>query len=117
MVLAEKLRPLFCFVRKLRKIRTTSTEKFEIIKSFGSGSGHRPLLVLKSMWFENLRTMYDENEGNTQVLYFVDMMTTFSSFTAAPEIVEFLYGTIYHRTEKEEAHMSPLLMVCAVGLL
>ena len=39
--------------------------------------------------YPNLRGMYDENDGNTQVLYFKNAMATFSSFTAAPETVEF----------------------------
>ena len=38
--------------------------------------------------YPNLRSMYDENDGNTQVLYFKDSVATFSSFTAAPETVE-----------------------------
>lgn len=39
--------------------------------------------------YSNLRTMYDENDGNTQVFYFKNAVATFSSFTAAPETVEF----------------------------
>ena len=39
--------------------------------------------------YPNLRGMYDENDGNTQVLYFKNAVATFSSFTAAPEVVEF----------------------------
>lgn len=39
--------------------------------------------------YENLRTMYDENDGNTQVFYFKHATATFSSFTAAPETIEF----------------------------
>ncbi len=39
--------------------------------------------------YPNLRNMYDENDDNTQVLYFKDAVATFSSFTAAPETVEF----------------------------
>ena len=39
--------------------------------------------------YPNLRGMYDENDGNTQVLYFCNAVATFSSFTAAPEVVEF----------------------------
>ena len=39
--------------------------------------------------YPNLRGMYDENDGNTQVLYFQDAVATFSSFTAAPETVKF----------------------------
>ena len=33
--------------------------------------------------------MYDENDGNTQVLYFKDAVATFSSFTAPAEEVRF----------------------------
>ena len=39
--------------------------------------------------YPNLRGMYDENDGNTQVFYFRNAVATFSSFTAAPEIVAF----------------------------
>ena len=39
--------------------------------------------------YPNLRGMYNENDGNTQVFYFRNAVATFSSFTAAPEIVEF----------------------------
>ena len=39
--------------------------------------------------YPNLRAMYDENDGNTQVFYFRNATATFSSFTAAPEVVEF----------------------------
>lgn len=39
--------------------------------------------------YPQLRSMYDENDGNTQVLYFKDATATFSSFTHAPEIVKF----------------------------
>ena len=35
--------------------------------------------------YPQLRGMYDENDGNTQVLYFKNATATFSSFTAAPE--------------------------------
>ena len=39
--------------------------------------------------YPNLRGMYDENDGNTEVLYFVNAKAVFSSFTVAPETVEF----------------------------
>ena len=39
--------------------------------------------------YPNLRGMYDENDANTQVLYMNNAVATFSSFTAAPEVVEF----------------------------
>ena len=39
--------------------------------------------------YPNLRSMYDENDGNTQVFYFMHSVATFSSFGAAPETVEF----------------------------
>ena len=39
--------------------------------------------------YPNLRDMYDENDGNTQVLYFKNATATFCSFTAAPETVTF----------------------------
>ena len=39
--------------------------------------------------YPNLRGMYDENDGNTQVLYFRNATATISSFTAAPETITF----------------------------
>ena len=39
--------------------------------------------------YPNLRGMYDENDGNTQVLYLNNAVAVFSSFTAAPETVTF----------------------------
>ena len=39
--------------------------------------------------YPNLRHMYDENDGNTQVLYMKNATATFSSFGKAPEVVEF----------------------------
>lgn len=39
--------------------------------------------------YPNLRKMYDENDGNTQVFYFKNATATFYSFTAAPETIEF----------------------------
>lgn len=39
--------------------------------------------------YTSLRAMYDENDGNTQVLYLKNAVATFSSFTAAPETYSF----------------------------
>lgn len=39
--------------------------------------------------YANLRAMYDENDGNTQVLYLKNAVATFNSFTAMPERYEF----------------------------
>ncbi len=39
--------------------------------------------------YPHLRAMYDENDGNTQVLYMQNATATFASFGNAPEIVEF----------------------------
>ena len=39
--------------------------------------------------YPELRAMYDENDGNTQVFYLADATATFSSFTAAPETISF----------------------------
>ena len=39
--------------------------------------------------YSNLRAMYDENDGNTQVLYFKNGVATFSSFTAPDEVITF----------------------------
>ena len=39
--------------------------------------------------YPNLRGMYDEKDGNTQVLYMKNAVATFSAFGKAPEKVEF----------------------------
>ena len=39
--------------------------------------------------YPNLRAMYSEDDGNTQALYMRSAVATFSSFTSAPEVVEF----------------------------
>ena len=39
--------------------------------------------------YPSLRKMYDENDVNTQVFYFKNATATFSSFTSAPETIEF----------------------------
>lgn len=39
--------------------------------------------------YPNLRGMYNEDDGNTLVLYMNNATATFSSFTAAPEVVTF----------------------------
>ena len=39
--------------------------------------------------YPNLRHMYDENDGNTQVFYMTNATATFASFGKSPEIVEF----------------------------
>ena len=39
--------------------------------------------------YPDLRAMYDENDGNTQVFYFQNATATFSSFTTRPEIEKF----------------------------
>lgn len=39
--------------------------------------------------YPSLKAMYAADDGNTQVFYFEDAVATFSSFTAAPEVVEF----------------------------
>ena len=39
--------------------------------------------------YANLRAMYDENDDNTQVLYFKSGKATFCSFSAPEEVVEF----------------------------
>ena len=39
--------------------------------------------------YPNLRRMYDENDGNTQVLYMKNAVATISSFGGAPVNIEF----------------------------
>ncbi len=39
--------------------------------------------------YPELRGMYDENDGNTQVFYFKNATATFSSFASEPETIKF----------------------------
>ena len=39
--------------------------------------------------YPNLRRMYDENDGNTQVLYMKNAVATISAFGSAPEVITF----------------------------
>ena len=39
--------------------------------------------------YPNLRGMYNENDGNTQVLYMQNVTATISSFGSAPVVIEF----------------------------
>lgn len=39
--------------------------------------------------YPELRGMYDENDGNTQVFYFKNATAVFASFTDAPEVINF----------------------------
>ena len=39
--------------------------------------------------YPNLRHMYNENDGNTQVFYMQNAIATFSAFGKSPEVVEF----------------------------
>ncbi len=39
--------------------------------------------------YPDLRNMYSEDDGNTEVFYIKNATATFSSFTAAPETIEF----------------------------
>ena len=39
--------------------------------------------------YPELRHMYDENDGNTQVFYMQNATATFSAFGKSPEVVEF----------------------------
>ena len=39
--------------------------------------------------YPSLQKMYSADDGNTEVLYFKNAVATFSSFTKAPEVVEF----------------------------
>ena len=39
--------------------------------------------------YPSLQGMYKADDGNTEVFYFTNAVATFSSFTAAPEVIEF----------------------------
>ena len=39
--------------------------------------------------YPNLRGMYDENDGNTQVFYMKNAVATINSFGAVPVAIEF----------------------------
>ena len=39
--------------------------------------------------YPELRNMYSEDDGNTEAFYIQNATATFSSFTAAPEVINF----------------------------
>lgn len=39
--------------------------------------------------YPDLRAMYDENDGNTQVFYMQNATATISSFTSTPVVIRF----------------------------
>ena len=39
--------------------------------------------------YPELRNMYSEDDGNTEVFYFKNATATFYSFTAEPEVITF----------------------------
>lgn len=39
--------------------------------------------------YPNLKAMYSPTDDNTEVLYFVDAVATFASFTGEPEVIRF----------------------------
>ena len=59
--------------------------------------------------YANLRTMYDENDDNTQVLYFKSGTATFSSFSASEEVIE-------EKTEEIAENEYPLANVTLGGV-
>ena len=59
------------------------------VRPFGTAMVYEGRLYIMLDAYPELRRMYDENDGNTQVLYFKSGTAVFSSFTAAPEMVNF----------------------------
>lgn len=61
------------------------------IRVTGSLKRDDRVIAKKSMLdsYPNLRSMYDENDGNTEVLYFEKGTATISSFTEEPKTIEF----------------------------
>ena len=73
------------------KVELSAFKDGEWIRVCGELAEDDRVQARKSMLdaYPELRRMYDENDGNTQVLYFKNATATFSSFTDKPEVVEF----------------------------
>ena len=86
-----KVKPVSAQLRKNPKAEICAFKDGKWLRLCGTLKEDDRVEAKKAMLdaYPNLRAMYDENDGNTQVLFFENATATFSSFTAAPETVTF----------------------------
>ncbi len=86
-----KVKPVSKQIATNPKVEICAFKDGKWIRVAGELAGDDRIEAKKSMLdaYPNLRGMYDENDDNTQVLYFVKGEATFSSFGAPDEVVEF----------------------------
>ena len=86
-----KVKPVSKQIAENPKVEISAFKDGAWIRIAGELANDDRIEAKKSMLdaYPNLRGMYDENDDNTQVLYFVSGVATFSSFGAPAEVVEF----------------------------
>jgi uncharacterized pyridoxamine 5'-phosphate oxidase family protein len=86
-----KIKPCSRQIAKNPKVELCAFHNGAWVRIAGELAEDDRLEAKKSMLdaYPNLRGMYDENDGNTQVLYFRNAVATFFAFGSAPEIVKF----------------------------
>lgn len=86
-----KIKPVSKQISKNPKVEICAFNGEKWLRLYGELIEDDRVEAKKSMLdsYPELRGMYDENDGNTQVLYFKNATAVFSSFTAAPEVIEF----------------------------
>ena len=86
-----KVKPCSKQIAENPKVEICAFQKGAWVRIAGELAEDDRVEAKKSMLdaYPMLRGMYDENDSNTQVLYFKHAVATFSSFGAAPETVEF----------------------------
>ena len=86
-----KVKPCSKQIMANPKVEISAFHKGAWIRIAGELAEDDRMEARKSMLdaYPNLRSMYDENDSNTQVFYFKNAVATFCSFGAAPETVTF----------------------------
>ena len=86
-----KIKPVSHQILDNPKVEICAFKNGEWIRVWGEMYEDDRFEAKKSMLdsYPNLRAMYNENDGNTQVLYFKSGTATFSSFVKPAETVEF----------------------------
>ena len=85
-----KIKPVSKQIEKNSKVEICAFKDGKWVRVAGELCSDDRMEAKKSMLddYANLRAMYDENDDNTQVLYFENAVATFSSFTAPEEVIE-----------------------------
>ena len=86
-----KIKPVSRQIQTNPKVELCAFDKGVWLRVAGELARDERVEAKKAMLdqYPSLRAMYDENDENTEVLYFTHGEATFSSFTAAPRTVKF----------------------------